>query len=106
MITDDKMESALEYLATTDKSWAQAKAAVEAMNYARKSIRAEIKLEKEGANNMREDIAEASETYKKACRDHTDAIYEFALIDARRKSAELRIEVWRSQNASRRRGNL
>lgn len=106
MITEEQAESALNYLAKTDQEWAEAKARVQATDYLRKSTRAEIKLEKEAANNVRLDIAEASDTYRRVCGDHVDAIQAFALIDARRKSAELRIEVWRSENAARRRGNV
>ena len=105
-ITREKLEGAMQYLAETDEEWARLKSNVEAKDYARKSIRAEIKLEKKGSNNLRLDIAEASSEYQNACKDKTDAMYDFLVVDARRKRAQLTIEVWRSLNAARNKGNI
>lgn len=102
MITQDKMESAMEYLAQTDHDYANEKAQVERSEILRKRIRARIFLTSTGTVAERQAQAEINEEAEQADADYCKTIAAFETLKARRQRAELVIEVWRSLEASRR----
>ena len=100
------VDKAVDYLVATDESAAKAKALVAFLEDKKKTVKATIMADLDGSISSREVVAHASETYKQACEDYRDAVYEFELLKNRRKSAELVVEVWRTESANQRTGNV
>jgi len=101
---EKKIGQALNYLGETDESYAQAKARVKALEHTRKIIKAGIYLDAEGTNGEREQKAYADTAYKEWVSEYEDAILDEQTLGAKRKRAELTIEVWRSLNSARSKG--
>jgi len=105
-ITDDKVESAVNYLASTDESHARARAEYNALSELRKTVRAFCFQEAEGGVKEREMAAECHPDYIAHIEKIKQAEIEFHVIHNKRKRAELTIELYRTFSANVRRGNL
>ena len=101
-----RVTEALEYLAETDEKYGRLKGSTAALEYIIKVAEAEGFIEADGPQGERQAKARSSEKYKKAVEDYRDVRTDMEIIGAKRKTAELTIEVWRSQNANRRQGNI
>lgn len=106
-ITDESIESALNFLRDSSKSLADWKARFKYLEQKRKSLKAAAFLEADGANVAeREAKAYRDEDYLKCLDEYKEAVYEYEILENQRRAAELRIEVWRTVNANQRRGNI
>ena len=106
MISEDRVEAAVEYLRDTAKQYGQARGhALYAENNLRR-VKALVMLEYTGSLGEREAQAYASDQYKEALQTMEDAVAESETIRALREAANYTIEVWRSQNSTRRQGNV
>jgi len=106
-ITDEEVEKAVHYLVESAKDYAKWKARMRFLEVHRKSIRAAEILRATGktiAENTQR--GEASTAYKNILTEYHEAVYEYELINAYRNAAEIKVELWRSINASLRRGNI
>ena len=106
-ITDEQVESALEYLAASAKPYAERKSRMKFLELHRKVIRAEQILNAKGktmAENR--ERGEASDKYKAILNEYEEAVREYTLLEAYRNAAEAKIESWRTISASNRRGNI
>lgn len=92
----------LQYLADTDAGAAQWRRAVEAHDYIAKRKKYIEFLAASGSVAERTAIAESSAAYAAEREKYFDAIGSSEEIQNKRKTAQLRIEVWRSLNANRR----
>jgi hypothetical protein len=99
-------ERSLHELANTDESYAKAKALVKYLEHKGKTIKATEYLKASGTVGERESEAYTSKAYKAFSEELKNAVYDEQILAAKRKTAELAIEVWRSQNANQRRGNV
>lgn len=106
MIDEAQMEKALHHLADTDDEYARAKMDLERSEILRKRKRAEIFLTGDGTVAERNAAAETNEKVGEADDVYIAAVGKHEGLKASRQRAELIIEVWRSLNAARRRGNL
>lgn len=106
MITDQKIEDALAYLAKTDESAAELKADVERKEFFFKRAKELGFKLAEGTVADRNAIAGTSEEVEKAAEAWFVAIKESETIRAKRQRAALVIEVWRTVQANQRKGNL
>ena len=102
--TEKDIGKALNYLAETDQPYAQHCAHVKALEYQVKTIKALVYLESTGTVEDKTALSESSEVYRAWVTDYEKAYCEMKTIDAKRKRADLTIEVWRSLNANRRQG--
>jgi len=106
-ITDDEVQKCIDYLGESAKEYATTKARMKHLEQHRKSVRAAQVLKATGKTiSENTNRAEASEAYVNIVNEYKESVAEFTLIEAYRKTAELKIEVWRSLNASHRRGNI
>lgn len=104
---DINVEKSLRYLAFTDEDHAKAKARVKFLDHKRKVVRSQCFLEVEGKTvPEREARAETHEDYRLLLDEYEEAVYAEALLASKRKSAELAIEIWRSEGANRRQSNI
>ena len=106
MIDESQMEKALHHLADTDDEYAQAKMDLERSEILRKRTRSRVFLTEEGTVAERNAAAETSVDVGIADDTYIAAVGKYEGLKASRQRAELIIEVWRSLNAARRRGNL
>ena len=106
-ITDIMVEKALDYLRDSAENYARWKARMKYLESHRKSVRSSEVLNATGKtiteNTHR---GESSKAYNDILQEYEEAVYEFTLIDAMRKAAEIKIEVWRSISSANKRGNI
>lgn len=106
-MSDIDVDKSLRYLATTDKEYADAKATVKYLEHKRKTIKAMQYLKHtDGTIQEKESKAYASQEMIDFLEEYKNAVYDEQILQNKRKSAELAIEVWRSENANRRKGNI
>lgn len=103
-----KVNDCLEYLASTDEQLGKLKAS--AKYYAEflvKHVKAREFLRAKGNSNpVREANAITTEAFRKVMEEKKEVDEKLETIIAKRKTCELNIEVWRSQSANRRQGNI
>lgn len=106
IISEDRLEKALRYMAETDAPCAAAKGDVERAEYRCKMVRAREFMTAEGSVEARKAAAEVSDSVQQAETDRCNAIVAFEAIKAKRQTEALIIDVWRTLEASRRHGNI
>ena len=108
MITsEERARQAIKFLATTDEQAATAKAYLQELEKKEKTIIGlQILESKAKTNPEKEAEARNSEAYKQWQKDYHDAVYNFELVRNKRNTEALIIEIWRSENANRRVGNV
>ena len=102
---EQDISRALHYLAETDQNFARMTARVKALEYQVKTIKALEYLSATGTVAEREATAESSKSYRAWIEDYENAVADRETMYAKRKRAELTIDVWRSLNANRRQGS-
>ena len=106
-ISDNEIEKAVNYLASSAKDFAKWKARMKYLESHRKSVRSAAVLSATGKTiSENAHRGEASESYKQILIEYEEAVYEFTLIDAYRGAAEAKIDAWRTLQASNRRGHV
>jgi len=96
----------LSSLAQTDEKYARLTAAVKALDHKRRVIRAIALLETSGTVAEREALATASKEYQAFIKEYENTIADREILAAKRKRAELTIDVWRSLNSARSKGQI
>ena len=106
-ITLAKVETALAYLAETDKEYARSKADIEYSKHLAKVAHAQAyEASRESTAAGKSASATLSGGYGDAMIRIRDCIYDYELIRAKRLRAELTIDVWRSVNSARNKGQI
>ena len=107
MITLERMEKALKYLANTDESCAQKRTDYARAEFAAKSIKNVVmqSLEK-GSVADRTAQAELSSEYKSAKDVEFDAFFAYEAEKNKRITENVVIDTWRSLNAARNKGQI
>jgi|LakMenEpi03Aug12_release.lakeMendotaPanAssembly.Ray.scaffolds.fasta_scaffold574466_2 hypothetical protein len=100
---EESVSRALHYLARTDEPYARAVAQKEASEARWKISRELAFLASEGTVAERQASAATSASAVQAMERYEEAVVQLELLKAKRKRAELVIDVWRSLEASRRR---
>ena len=96
----------LDYLSRTDEEYGRLKGRVAGLEYRMKIEEAKGYLANEGAVEARKAQARQGTEYVRLLDEFEDASIKLHTVGALRKTAELRIEVWRTMESSRRRGNV
>lgn len=105
-ISDDRLESALAYLASTDKEVADLKANVARSDYLAKVRESFAFKAADGNNEERKHEARTADDVQAAWEKHFVAIADHEKLRAKRETEILVIETWRSLNANRRQGAI
>lgn len=106
IVTEPEVSRALKYLAETDEPCAKAHAYFNAVEHHLKVIKATEYLSADGTNGEREQKAIASQNYREHLARIEESHADLMVMVNKRKRAELTVEVWRSVNANKRRGNV
>lgn len=99
-----RVAKALDYLVSSDEPYAKACAALEAAEMAQKQAREIAFLESEGTQAERAAAANSSGAVKLAAKAVETAVFEKELLKARRATALVLVDVWRSLNSNQRAG--
>ena len=102
----DRAQKSIRYLAETDEPAAKARSLKDGLEDQKKTILATEFLKHQGSQGERAKLAEASEIYKQHLQKLEFAIYDYELYRNKRMTESLVIEMWRSENANRRNGNV
>ena len=106
LIGPDKVEAALNFLATASDDIAAARAMRLKAEYTRKRTKAElIRRANESSALMRDAWAETHPEYQRACEAEVEAVRADEYLRDRRNTAEVLIEAWRSEQANQRAGS-
>lgn len=105
-ISDKQVEGALKYLAETDDSYGMLKGKVKGLEYRLKVTESVEFLKAEGTQEARKATARASNEYQVLTAELENTSIDYEVVAAKRKRAELVIEVWRTIQANQRRGNI
>lgn len=105
LVTDEMMEEALNYLATSSEIISSARARRLRAEFKRKRVRAKLILESNQSSAIaREAWAEAHPLYHEACEEEVQAVEADELARAERNKADTIIETYRTEEATRRAG--
>ena len=107
MISDDRLSKALHYLAETDEACAHFRADYARAEHKAKAIKGAIftAIEK-GSVADREAEAINDPAYVAAMAEHFDLFCKYEAMKNKRATEALVIEVWRSLNSARKKGNV
>jgi len=106
MIPYERVEQALQYLAETDVREAEYKAEVESAKRAMDEIFKTIAAASDGTVLQKEAKAGNSEQYKEAKVRYIESIGNHGAVKNERHRNELIIDVWRSINSARNKGQI
>lgn len=102
MITEEEKDKSIEYLVHSCADFAGAKADRIFKEQILKTVKSTLFLEESGTVVERESKALANSVYMDALLDYRDAVQCEEKIKAYRAGAEMKIDVWRSEDATRR----
>jgi len=106
VVTDERCEKALRYLASTDEQAAELKADVDRSEFKAKAMKAAAFLHLEGTVADREAGSTQMPEVAAAYEEHFKAIRAYGAVANKRAVEVLIVEVWRSVGANRRVGNV
>ena len=106
MITDDQVEKALNYMAERAIEYSNLVGRCKGLEHRRKVVSSQQFLSSTGTVAERQASAEASDEYRTIINEIEAAETEKALIATHLERARLTIDVWRTQQASNRKGNI
>ena len=104
MITEDRAEKSLRYLAETDEPCAAAKANMERAEFKAKAIRQATFMHMSGTVAERQALSDVGEDYAEAMTFYFDAIKEYSHMANKRETERIVLDCWRSIQANRRAG--
>ncbi len=106
LVSDDRVSKALEYLASTDEKFAEAKVATSRTEYMAKLAEAmAFKSVQVGSVEDKKAEAKMSKSVMQAWDTHYAAVIAYERLRASRERAVLLVDLWRSVNANRRQGH-
>ena len=102
----ERVGKAINFLANTDEEYGQLCAAVSAMEHKGKTVKAIQYLSTSGTVGERQATVDASQAYKGWTEEMENTVADREIMRARRATASLLIELWRSVNAARSKGQI
>lgn len=104
VISDERAEKSLRFLAETDEPAAQRKADMERAEYAYKRTREAVFTHLEGTVADRQAGAVQHAQTQAAHEDYVKAIYEYQKLANKRDTEKIVLDTWRTIQANRRQG--
>lgn len=101
IVTDNEVDRALHFLANNARELGQAKARMVKAGHMMKHVEAlQYKLSNATSIEARKADARTSEAYVQALNEDAEACGEYEMMRALREAAALKIESWRSEQAT------
>jgi hypothetical protein len=104
MISEDRKEKAMRYLAETDLECAELEGDQVRREYLLEMIKDRVFLTSEGNNREREATANTSAEVQRAHEEWVQALVRFKHVKSKRQTEAMICDQWRSENANRRQG--
>jgi hypothetical protein len=104
MISDERREKAMRYLAETDLDCAELEGEQVRREYLLEMITDRVFLVADGNNREREAKANTSADVQRAHEEYVQALVRFKHVKAKRQTETMICDQWRSENANRRQG--
>jgi hypothetical protein len=104
MISDDRAQKALVYLAESDLSCANAKADMERAEFKVKTLKQTVFLHSEGTVAERTALSDTHESVAGAHSEYCDSIAVYQGLHNKRCTEGIVMDTWRTIQANRRRG--
>ncbi|MEM6817224.1 MAG: hypothetical protein AAF578_00400 [Pseudomonadota bacterium] len=104
MITDERVEKALEFIRDNAGAIGLAVAKCKHLEQKRKTVKGVEFHKAEGTMAEREQAAYASDAFKEVSQEIEHAWYDAETLRTRLRAAELTIEIWRTQSSNQRSG--
>ena len=105
-ITMQTIEADLDFLAKTDERYAELKAGLEHIKNTTKSVKGAFITESKDSVAKASEAFYASTNYVETQKKTHQINKEFHTLETKRNSAIMRIDVWRTLEATRRKGNI
>jgi hypothetical protein len=106
MISDDRMQKALTYLAETDEEAAMLYANMERLDEMCKSVKDAIFLHETGTIPERQAKASNNQEYEDARHDYFRAVQAYKAVANKRSTEELVVRAWQTVSSNRRQGGI
>ena len=108
MVTEERLDKAMMFLATTDLDCAARKSMVLRTEFMAKHTEALVykALGNEGSVEDRKQAVRLDERVVKAWDEHFNAVRDFESLKAQRERQILVVELFRTYSANRRQGNM
>ncbi len=106
MITAEQAESAVKFYAEQGNELGRIRGQMEATKHAAKVLEHIAFCAASGTVSERQALAATDKNAIAKWKEHHDLVAEYETLRTHLKAAELRIEVWRTQNANARRGHV
>jgi hypothetical protein len=106
MISQDRLEKAMHYLATTDEEAARLLADMERKEFRAKAVRDAKIVHGQGGLGERTAAAGCDPAYTEAMEEYFAAVLAFNAVKNKRLTEALVVDVWRSMSANRRQGSI
>lgn len=106
LITDERLERSLAYIAETDDEHAKLKTDMLRNEFKAKKVKAAVFLHMTGTVAEREAQAMASDDYDEGMKSYFEVCGKFNALDNRRDREFIVIDVFRTISANSRRGNI
>jgi len=104
VISEDRLEKAMRFLAETDEELAEAKGEVLRCEQLLKRIQYRLFKSADGSIELRKATAGVSEETARAEEELVSAIVQYEKLKAKRETESTVVEVWRTLESSRRKG--
>ena len=104
MITDERCEKAIRFLAETDEKAAIAKVESQRLEDEVKAIKAAVFTRGEGSVEQRKADAELHQSVKDIRKEYYDQLLAYEHLQNRRRTEERVTELWRTVASNRRHG--
>ena len=104
IVSEEKVEKAVHYIAETDYEFAEAKTQVERAKFLIERKEAHAFLAADGPVENRKKIAKLDKEVRLAQDAYYDAFLALEKLWAKRKTAALLVDLWRTEESSRRIG--
>lgn len=100
LVNEARVQQAIEYLTETDFPCANAKVDAERWKYISKRKRAHVILGETGSVQVKDARAELEASVINADETYFDCLRKYEEMSAKRKTEQLVIEVWRTEQAN------
>lgn len=105
MITDDRREKAMRYLAETDLECAELEGEEARREYMLEMVKDRVFLVSDGTVRERDAKANTSPDVQRAHEEWVQALVRFKHMKSKRQTEAMICDQWRSENANRRQGS-
>ena len=106
IVSDEKMDKAVNYLVDHDAKAAELMAEVERTELLAKALKDALIKHGDGSLGDRTASAGSDPTYIAAMEKHFVALQEYNTVKNRRSTAAMICDIWRTEESSRRKGNV